>query len=519
MATHYEDHQDSAALKRALVALKDMRSKLDAMEHAKTEPIAIIGMGCRFPGGANTPEAFWKLLNSGVDGITDVPADRWDVDAYYDPDPNAAGKMYVRKSGFIDQIDQFEPQFFGISAREAMSMDPQQRLLLEVTWEALEYAGLIPSQLAGSQTGVYIGMSTNDYARMQLKSDDMTHIDPYLGTGTSFSVAAGRLSYTLGLQGPTLTLDTACSSSLVAVHLACQSLRAGQSDLALAGGVNLILSPDLTISMAKSRALAPDGFSKTFDASADGYGRGEGCGVVVLKRLSDAVKDGDRILALIRGSAINHDGRSSGLTVPNGLAQQAVIRQALANSGGIEPNQVSYAETHGTGTQLGDPIEVRALAGALCKDRSKAQPLLLGSVKANIGHAEAAAGMASLIKVILAFQNEQIPPQIHFKHPNPHIDWEALPIKVVDAPTDWKRGTTSRFAGINPFGISGTNSHLVLEEAPLTVAPAKVDRPHHILAISANNEKALLELAGRYRVLFWKTIKIPHLKISRIQPV
>ncbi len=511
MATINERQQDSAALKRALVALKDMRAKLDAMERTKSEPIAIIGMGCRFPGGANSPEAFWQLLHDGLDGITDVPADRWDVDAYYDPDPEAAGKMYVRKSGFVDQIDQFEPQFFGISAREANSMDPQQRLLLEVTWEALEYAGLVPGHLSGSLTGVYIGMSTNDYARLQFNPDDMTNIDPYLGTGSSFSVAAGRLSYTLGLQGPTLTLDTACSSALVAVHLACQSLRTGQSDMALAGGVNLILSPDSTISMAKSRALAPDGLCKTFDASADGYGRGEGCGVVVLKRFSDAMADGDTILALIRGSATNHDGRSSGLTVPNGLAQQAVIRAALANASGIDPNQVSYAETHGTGTQLGDPIEVRALAAALCKDRPKDRPLLLGSVKANIGHAEAAAGMGSLIKVILAFQNEQIPPQIHFKQPNPHIDWESSPVKVVDGLTAWERGDTPRIAGINSFGISGTNSHLVLEEAPLPDAstPGAAERPFHILPLSANNEKALQDLAGHYERFFENHAEVP----------
>ncbi len=493
-----DNSETTPALKRALFALKDMRAKLDAIERAKIEPIAIVGMGCRFPGHANTPEEFWQLLRDGVNGISEVPDNRWDVEAYYDPDPNAPGKMYVRRFGFVDQVDQFEPQFFGISPREALSMDPQQRLLLEVSWEALEYAGIVPNQLAGSQTGVFIGISTNDYSRIPITSGDRSYMDAYLGTGTAFSVAAGRLSYTLGLHGPAFALDTACSSSLVAIHLACQSLRAGQSDLALAGGVNLILSPDATIAMAKTHALAPDGQCKTFDASADGYSRGEGCGIVVLKRLSDALADGDNILALIRGSAINHDGRSSGLTVPNGQAQQVVIRSALADAGGIEPEQINYIETHGTGTQLGDPIEVRAIAGVMGK-RSKEEPVLLGSVKTNVGHAEAAAGMASLLKVILALQNGTIPPQLHFNEPNPHIDWQSLPVKVVNEPTSWQRGDTPRIAGINSFGISGTNAHLVLEEPPLPESStSEAERPLHALALSANDESALAALATRF---------------------
>src|SRR5215208_2871259 len=393
-----EESENTTALKRALFALKDMRAKLDAMERAKMEPIAIIGMGCRFPGGANNPEAYWKIINEGMDVITEVPAERWNIDEYYDPDPNTPGKMYVRKSGFIDNVDKFEPQFFGISPREVTSMDPQQRLLLEVAWEALETAGIVPEALAGSQTGVFVGMSTNDYSGLQVKHGDLANFAAYVGTGTSFSVAAGRIAYVLGLHGPTLTLDTACSSSLVAVHLACQSLRSRQSSMALAAGVSLILAPEGTVSMSKSRALAADGYSKTFDAAADGYARGEGCGVIVLKRLSDALAAGDNILALIKGSAINHDGRSSGLTVPNGQAQQAVVRTALEDAGGMDPLQVHFVETHGTGTQLGDPIEVRALAAALGKNRPKDQPLVLASVKANMGHLEAAAGMAGLIK-------------------------------------------------------------------------------------------------------------------------
>lgn len=498
MTDQPESLENTSALKRALFALKDMRGKLDEVERARTEPIAIIGMGCRFPGGANSPELYWKILNDGLDVIIEVPAERWNIDEYYDPDQNAPGKMYVRKSGFIDNVDKFEPQFFGISPREAVSMDPQQRLLLEVTWEALEYAGIVPGHLAGSQTGVFIGMSTFDYSAMQMKNGDIANFDAYVGTGTSFSVGAGRISYVLGLHGPTLTLDTACSSALVAVHLACQSLRTGQASMALAGGVSLILAPDGTVSMSKSHALAPDGHSKTFDAAADGYARGEGCGVIVLKRLSDALADGDNILALIKGSAINHDGRSSGLTVPNGQAQQAVIRAALEDAGGVEPQQISFVETHGTGTQLGDPIEVRALAGALGTGRSKDQPLVLGSVKANIGHLEAAAGMAGLMKVVLAFHNERIPRQLHFKDPNPNIDWDALPVKVAGDKEIWRKGETSRLAGVNAFGFSGTNAHIVLEEPPLIQADAGEEKqPKHLLTLSANDENALTDLASR----------------------
>ena len=469
------------------------------MERAKTEPIAIIGVGCRFPGGANDLDSYWKILNEGMEVITEVPAERWDIDAYYDPDPNAPGKMYVRKSGFIKDVDKFEPQFFGISPREAASMDPQQRILLEVVWEALEHAGIVPATLAGSQTGVFVGMSTNDYTGLQLKHGDVANFDAFIGTGTSFSVAAGRIAYVLGLHGPTLTLDTACSSSLVAIHLACQSLRSGQASMALAGGVSLILAPEGTVSMSKSHALAPDGYSKTFDAAADGYARGEGCGVIVLKRLSDALEAGDNILALIKGSAINHDGRSSGLTVPNGQAQQAVIRAALEDAGGVDPNQVHFVETHGTGTQLGDPIEVRALAAALGKNRAKEHALVLGSVKANIGHLEAAAGMAGIIKVLLAFRNEKIPAQVHFQEPNPNIDWESLPVKVAGASEVWTRSDSPRIAGINAFGLSGTNAHIVLEEPPLRQADRETSkRPLHLLTLSANDENALSELASRF---------------------
>ena len=481
---------------RILSALKEAREKLEAAERDKTEPIAIVGMGCRFPGGANTPEAFWRLLRGGVDAIGKVPSDRWDVDAYYDPDPEALGKMYTSDGGFLSHIDQFDPQFFRISPREAVSLDPQQRLLLEVVWEALENAGLAADRLRGSRTGFFIGLSWHDYER-ELVGIDPLRLDSYAGLGNSQSIAVGRLAYVLGVHGPTTLVDTACSASLVAVHLACQSLRLGEADLVLAGGVNLMISPLSTIFCCKIRALSPTGRCHTFDAAADGYVRGEGGGVVVLKRWRDAIADGDNILALIRGSAINHDGPSSGLTVPNRRAQERVIVQALAN-GKVNPEQVSYVEAHGTGTSLGDPIEVGALGDALGKHRPPDQPLFIGSVKTNIGHLEAAAGVAGLIKVVLALQHGEIPPHLHFKEPNPHIDWEQFPVRVPTQLTPWPEGR--RMAGISSFGFSGTNAHIVVEAAPVpTPVSADAQRPSHLLTLSTKTEVALRELAQRYR--------------------
>src|SRR5215475_6323021 len=315
---------------RLLLALNEAAAKLEAVERAGTEPIAIIGMSCRFPGGAESPETFWQLLHDGRDAITEVPADRWNMATYYDPTPDTPGKMYTRWGGFVSRVDQFDPQFFGISPREAISIDPQQRLLLEVSWEALEHAGQVPDRLAGSQTGVYVGITSNDYARLLMQAGDRKHLDAYFVTGNALNATAGRLSYTLGLQGPSMAIDTACSSSLVAIHLACQGLRHSECRQALAGGVNLMLSPEATVALCQASMLSSDGRCKTFDAAADGYVRGEGCGIVVLKRLSHAVADGDHVLALIRGSAVNQDGPSSGFTVPSGSAQQALLRQALA---------------------------------------------------------------------------------------------------------------------------------------------------------------------------------------------
>ncbi|MDM8521889.1 type I polyketide synthase [Desulfococcaceae bacterium HSG8] len=502
MAKQDSKHADKNLLRlnRAYRALEKMQAKLEAAERARTEPIAIIGMGCRFPGGADSPDAFWQLLHDGTDAISEIPSERWDADAYYDPDPEAPGKIYTRQGGFIRQPpDQFDPDFFGISPREAMSMDPQQRLLLEVSWEALEHAGQTPSLVKQSLTGVFIGICTDDYLNLSIhQGDPARNINAYSSMGNTRSIAAGRIAYLMGLQGPNVQLDTACSSSLVAVHLACQSLRYGECRTALAGGVNLILSPLSTISRCKMKALSPDGRCKTFDASADGYGQGEGCGIVVLKLLSDAIADGDNILAVIRGSAVRHVGHSSGLTVPGEMAEEEVIREAMRNAG-IKPDQVSYIEAHGTGTSLGDPIEVGALGAIFGQSHSKDNPLVVGSMKTNLGHLEAAAGVACLIKTVLALTHGEIPPHLHCKTPNPHIPWDDLPIMIPAELMKWPSGKKSRVAGVSSFGISGANVHLVLENAPEPdTRKPESERPLHLLTVSAKTEDALSELIKRY---------------------
>ncbi|HIK08529.1 MAG TPA: type I polyketide synthase [Trichormus sp. M33_DOE_039] len=494
MSNTNERVEELSPLKRALLALETMQAKLNRLESKKTEPIAIVGMGCRFPGGANNPEVFWQMLRDRVDAMQEIPRDRWDLATYYDADPDAPGKMYTRHGAFVDGVDKFDADFFGISPREAAFIDPQQRLFLEVCWEALEQAGERPDQLAGSRTGVFAGVMYTDYSRLQ-----GTVIDAYSSTGNSMSVVSGRVSYLLGLQGPSVTLDTACSSSLVTVHLACQSLRLGECNLALAGGVSLMLIPDNNITLCRTRALSPEGRCKTFDADADGFARGEGCGVIALKRLSDAIADGNPILAVIRGSAVNQDGRSNGLTAPNGPAQQAVLREALANAG-VKPHQVSYVEAHGTGTPLGDPIEVSSLAAVLGEGRSPNHPLALGSVKTNIGHLESAAGVAGLIKVVLAMQHQQIPPHLHLQKLNPYISWGNLPISIPTELTPWESGTERRIAGVSSFGFSGTNAHVVLEEAPLLpTEPALVSVKDYLFPLSAKTPAALLDMAQAYR--------------------
>jgi acyl transferase domain-containing protein/acyl carrier protein len=485
-------------LQRAFLALQDARERLAIAEGNAQEPVAIVGIGCRVP-GADDPQEFWQLLREGKDAIGPIPADRWDTNALFDADPDSPGKIATRAGGFLSAVDGFDPDLFGIAPREAQSMDPQQRLLLEVSWEALEHAGQAPDRLVGTRTGVFVGLCGSDYTYLQLKSDDASLLDAHFASGIAHSIASGRLSYLLGLQGPSLTIDTACSSSLVAIHLACQSLRNRECDMTLAGGVNLILSPDVYIALSHSRMLAPDGRCKTFDSSADGFARGEGCAVVILKRLRDALADKDRVLAVIRGSAVNQDGPSSGLTAPNGPAQEAVIREALAYAG-LKPRQIGYIEAHGTGTQLGDPLEVRALGEVFGRDRDSTQPLLLGSVKTNIGHLEGAAGVAGLIKLVLALHHGSIPPHLNFTTPSPHIPWGELPLQVSTALKPWQPIDGRRIGGISSFGFSGTNAHLIVEEPPAPVAPVSQHsaRTCWLLAMSARNVEALRQLAQRY---------------------
>jgi acyl transferase domain-containing protein len=491
-----EPRDRQAILKRALEEIKDLRARADAAERAAHEPVAVVGMAGRLPGAADL-DAFWRLLRDGGDAIVEIPPDRWDAAAYYDPTPGAAGKMNTRWGGFLEDIDAFDAEFFRISPREAISMDPQQRLLLEVAWEALENAAHASRKGEDTEGGVFVGISTNDYAA-RLIFGDPRRIDIYSATGNALNIAAGRIAYVLGLNGPALAVDTACSSSLVAVHLACRSLRAGECRFALAGGVNVILSPNGTISTSRAGMMARDGRCKTFDARADGYVRSEGCALVVLKRLSDALADGDAIVALIRGSAVNQDGASSALTVPNGRAQRALIRAALADAR-LAPADLDYVEAHGTGTALGDPIEVDALTEVLAEGRPRDRRCAIGSVKTNVGHLESAAGIAGLVKTLLALRHEQIPPHVHLRELNPQIRLEP-PFVVPASGLAWPRGERPRRAGVSSFGFSGTNAHAVVEEAPLPApaAPAP-DRPLHLVALSARSETALAATASRLR--------------------
>jgi malonyl CoA-acyl carrier protein transacylase len=486
------DYPSIQLLSQYLAGESGSSQKTPLEQKTASETIAIIGMGCRFPGAEN-PQAFWQLLHEGKEAITEVPASRWDINTFYDPNPEVPGKMNTRWGGFLEEVAEFDPQFFSISSPEAKSMDPQQRLLLEVSWEALENAGIAPDKLKGSQTAVFIGISTNDYAHLQ--SNYGTTPDAYSGSGNAFSIAANRLSYLWDLRGPSITVDTACSSSLVAIHQACQNLRLGECNLALVGGVNLILTPDLNISFSQAGMLAADGHCKTFDANADGYVRSEGCGIVVLKRFAEAVKDGDNILAIIKGSAINQDGRTNGLTAPNGLSQQAVVRKALKNAG-VAASHISCVETHGTGTSLGDPIEVNALKEVLMEGRSTDKPCWISSVKTNIGHLEAAAGIASLIKVVLSLQHEEIFPHLHLKKLNPLIKIAETPLSI---PTRLQK-YHPHFAGISSFGFGGTNAHVVLEKPSKSQAKEtfSMERSRHLFTLSAKNESALRALAQRY---------------------
>jgi phthiocerol/phenolphthiocerol synthesis type-I polyketide synthase B len=432
---------------------------------AVAEPVAVVGMGCRFPGGVTGPSSYWRLLLDGGDAVTEVPADRWDADEFYDPDSSVPGRMTTKWGGFVSDAEGFDAEFFGITPREGEAMDPQQRMLLEVAWEALEHAGIPPDSLGGSRTGVIIGLASWDYTLVNMER--RAEIDAYVSTGNPHSTAVGRIAYVLGLRGPAVAVDTACSSSLVAVHLACQSLRLRESDLALAGGVQLSLSPFAAIALSKWSALSPQGRCQAFDAGADGTVRGEGCGVVVLKRLADAVRDGDRVLAVVRGSAVNQDGRSNGLTAPNVLAQRDLITDAL-RAADVPPDTVNYVEAHGTGTVLGDPIEFEALAATY---GSGDVPCALGSVKTNFGHLEAAAGVAGFIKAVLAVGHDTIPPNLHFTRWNRAIDPAPTRFFVPTETSPWPPSAGPRRAGVSSFGLAGTNAHVVVEQAPNGVVP------------------------------------------------
>ena len=490
--TDFADKLTQLSQKQLMLLALQLNERLEQSQ--KSEPIAVIGMACRFP-GADSPEEYWRLLYEGRDATREVPADRWDMDAFYDPDPKAPGKIAARRGGYLDDVAGFDAGLFGVSPREALSMDPQQRLMLETTWQALERAGLAPEGLAGADVGVFLGLCNSDYF-LRVAGRGLDTLDNYLASGNAPSVAAGRVAYSLGFSGPAITVDTACSSSLVALQMACRSLRANESRVALAAGVNVICAPEIAISLSRGGMLAPDGRCKSFDASADGFARGEGCGVLVLKRLSEARADRDQILAVIRGAAVNQDGRSGGLTMPSGPAQQAVIAAALADAG-LQPADIDYVEAHGSGTSLGDPIEVRALAAAYGPGRTS--PLLVGSAKSNIGHLESAAGIAGVMKAILALRAGRLPKSLHFSTPNPHIPWDEIPVEVVAEGRPWPQRDAPRRAGVSSFGFSGTNAHVIVEEAPGEQAAAPgVERPRHVIPLSAQSDGALKRIAANF---------------------
>jgi len=495
-----DTEQYRTLLQSALQRIREQKLEIEHLHQSvANDQIVIIGMGCRFPGKANTPQALWDLLCNHIDPIKEIPYSRWAVEEFYDDDPSAGGKIYCRSGGFVDgDAYAFDAEFFSITKSEAKSMDPQHRLMLEVVWEALEDAGIAPSSLYGSNTGVYLGLMTQDHALMSMSS--FSHIEPYTATGNGIGVCAGRISHTLGLQGPTLSIDTACSSSLVALHLASQALRNKDADMAVVGGINLILSPAMNVMMSRAGALAKDGRCKAFDAAADGYGRSEGCGAVILKRLVDAVRDGDQILAVVKGSAVNHDGHSSALPVPSGLAQQKVMHKALA-SANLKAEEIDYIEAHGTGTQLGDPIEIDAIHKVYGEARDHNNPIKIGTVKSNIGHTEAASGIAGVIKAVLCLKNELLPANLHFLAPSLQVPWASRNVNVVSENQSFTRKDRPLRSAISSFGFSGTNAHVVLEQPAVLLEVAEdFTNGYQILKVSAKTREALNDLIDSYRV-------------------